>query len=87
MVPSRPDFWQLINGLAQVRKAKKAEVDLDYVLGVGGFDLERLVVRTHYIKVTIYACLRTVCMNSHYYCWLVLGFSVLIRIETKFSKS
>lgn len=31
-----------INGLAQVRKAKKAEVDLDYVLGVGGFDLERV---------------------------------------------
>lgn len=36
-------FWQRINGMAQVRSAKLAEVDLDYVLGVGGFDLERLV--------------------------------------------
>lgn len=31
-----------INGMAQVRSAKLAEVDLDYVLGVGGFDLERV---------------------------------------------
>lgn len=43
LVPFDSDLWQRINGLAQVRKAKKAEVDLDYVLGVGGFDLERFV--------------------------------------------
>jgi len=43
MVPLWCDFWQRINGIAQVRSAKLAEVDLDYVLGVGGFDLERFV--------------------------------------------
>ena len=51
MVHLQPDFWQRINGLAQVRKAKLAEVDLDYVLGVGGFDLERLGLRTNYTLV------------------------------------
>jgi hypothetical protein len=36
-------FWQRINGMAQVQKAKLAKVNMDYVLGVGGFDLERFV--------------------------------------------
>eukprot|EP00850_Spirogloea_muscicola_P019882 SM000201S05938 [mRNA] locus=s201:122037:125201:- [translate_table: standard] len=31
-----------INGLARVRRAKYGEVDMEYVLGVGGFDLERV---------------------------------------------
>ena len=31
-----------INGLARIRRATKAKVDLDFVLGVGGFDLERV---------------------------------------------
>jgi len=31
-----------INGMAQVQKAKLAKVNMDYVLGVGGFDLERV---------------------------------------------
>lgn len=29
--------------MAQVQKAKLAKVNMDYVLGVGGFDLERFV--------------------------------------------
>ena len=31
-----------INDLAKIRRASKAQVDLDFVLGVGGFDLERV---------------------------------------------
>jgi len=31
-----------INQLAHIRRAQKAEVDLDFVLGIGGFDLERV---------------------------------------------
>jgi hypothetical protein len=36
---------QRINTLAQVQQAKLAKVDMDYVLGVGGFDLEKWVFR------------------------------------------
>ena len=31
-----------INNLASIRRAEKANVDLDFVLGVGGFDLDRV---------------------------------------------
>ncbi|KAJ3695530.1 hypothetical protein LUZ60_000907 [Juncus effusus] len=31
-----------INGLANLKKAEYGKVDLDYVLGIGGFDLERI---------------------------------------------
>jgi hypothetical protein len=68
MVPLRPYFWQRINGLAEVRKAKLAEVDLEYVLGVGGFDLERLVARKYYVHVTIHGCLRMANRNDHCFC-------------------
>ena len=34
---------QLINGMAQMRKAKFGVVDMDFVLGIGGYDLDRLV--------------------------------------------
>jgi hypothetical protein len=33
---------QHINGIAQVKLAKFGSVDMDFVLGVGGYDLERL---------------------------------------------
>jgi G3E family GTPase len=33
-----------INSMAKVQQAVKGKVDLDYVLGVGGFDLERCVL-------------------------------------------
>lgn len=33
-----------INSMAKVQQAVKGKVDLDYVLGVGGFDLERWVL-------------------------------------------
>ena len=39
-LPSLP-HQQTINSLARMRTAVKSQVDLDYVLGVGGFDLER----------------------------------------------
>ena len=32
-----------INSMASITRAKRGVVDIDYVLGVGGFDLERLV--------------------------------------------
>jgi hypothetical protein len=32
---------QNINGMAHLKKAEYGKVDLDYVLGIGGFDLER----------------------------------------------
>jgi len=31
-----------INSLAQVLKAQRADVKADYVLGIGGFDLDRI---------------------------------------------
>ena len=31
-----------INALAQVVKAQRADVKADYVLGIGGFDLDRV---------------------------------------------
>ena len=31
-----------INSLASIRRAEKAKVDMDYVLGIGGFDLEKV---------------------------------------------
>jgi len=31
-----------INSLASIRRAEKANVDMDYVLGIGGFDLEKV---------------------------------------------
>ena len=33
-----------INNLASIQRAEKANVDLDFVLGVGGFDLDRVEV-------------------------------------------
>jgi hypothetical protein len=32
---------QRINGLARLQRAKFGAVDMDYVLGIGGFDLEK----------------------------------------------
>jgi hypothetical protein len=34
---------QLINGMAQLKKAKFGDVDMNFVLGIGGYDLDRLV--------------------------------------------
>ena len=31
-----------INSLASIKRAEKAKVDMDYVLGIGGFDLEKV---------------------------------------------
>ena len=31
-----------INGLAQIVRAQRADVKADYVLGIGGFDLDRI---------------------------------------------
>lgn len=31
-----------INGMAQIRQAKYGSVDMDFVLGIGGYDLERI---------------------------------------------
>ena len=33
---------QHINGMAQIKHAKHGVVDIDFVLGVGGYDLDRL---------------------------------------------
>lgn len=35
-------FYQHINGMAQIKHAKHGVVDIDFVLGVGGYDLDRL---------------------------------------------
>lgn len=32
---------QHINGMAQIKQAKFGVIDMDFVLGVGGYDLER----------------------------------------------
>jgi hypothetical protein len=34
---------QSINRMANLKRAQYGKVDLDYVLGIGGFDLERLL--------------------------------------------
>jgi G3E family GTPase len=36
------DRLRTINGMAQLQRAQRADVSVDYVLGVGGFDLERV---------------------------------------------
>ncbi|BAF15667.1 uncharacterized protein [Oryza sativa Japonica Group] len=33
---------KLINGMAQMRKTKFGDVDMDFVLGIGGYDLDRI---------------------------------------------
>lgn len=33
--------FQHINGMAQIKLAKYGSVDMDFVLGVGGYDLDR----------------------------------------------
>ncbi|CAN6229415.1 unnamed protein product [Urochloa humidicola] len=33
---------KLINGMAQMKKAKFGDVDMDFVLGIGGYDLDRI---------------------------------------------
>lgn len=33
--------FQHINGMAQIKRAKHGVVDMDFVLGVGGYDLDR----------------------------------------------
>ena len=35
---------QIINGMAQMKKPKFGNVDMDFVLGIGGYDLDRLIV-------------------------------------------
>lgn len=37
---------QHINGMAPIKLAKYGSVDMDFVLGVGGYDLERLMLLT-----------------------------------------
>lgn len=34
-------YFQHINGMAQIKQAKFGNVDMDFVLGVGGYDLDR----------------------------------------------
>lgn len=36
-----------VNGLAQIRKAQNAAVSVDYVIGVGGHDFERIDEEVH----------------------------------------
>ncbi|XP_019439209.1 PREDICTED: uncharacterized protein LOC109344941 [Lupinus angustifolius] len=36
-----------INGMAQIKQAKFGSVDMDFVLGVGGYDLERIESEVH----------------------------------------
>jgi hypothetical protein len=35
------NYCQHINGMAQIKQAKFGSVDIDFVLGVGGYDLQR----------------------------------------------
>lgn len=34
-------IFQHINGMAQIKRAKHGVVNMDFVLGVGGYDLDR----------------------------------------------
>ncbi|GAB4834809.1 hypothetical protein Ancab_033077 [Ancistrocladus abbreviatus] len=36
-----------INGMAQIKRAKFGDVDMDFILGVGGYDLERIESEVH----------------------------------------
>ena len=38
-----------MNGMAQIKQAKFGAVDMDFVLGVGGYDLDRLSVPDHFV--------------------------------------
>ncbi|CAH9133032.1 unnamed protein product [Cuscuta epithymum] len=35
-------MFQHINGMAQIKRAKFGVVDMDFILGVGGYDLDRI---------------------------------------------
>lgn len=41
-VASLEDRIRSINSMAEIRRAQRADVAVDYVLGVGGFDLEKV---------------------------------------------
>ena len=41
-----------INGMAQIQRSQRADVSLDYVLGIGGFDLERVDTEVSFTHAT-----------------------------------
>ena len=52
-------FLQIINGMAQMKKAKFGDVDMDFVLGIGGYDLDRLVVFIFFVTEKYWALILT----------------------------
>ncbi|KAL4626355.1 hypothetical protein ACB092_05G090300 [Castanea dentata] len=63
-----------INGIAQIKLAKFGSVDMDFVLGVGGYDLERFdseVQLDPYISLE-----RCMCSSPDPYIFLSLAFKV-----------
>ena len=53
-----------INSLAQVVKAQRADVKADYVLGIGGFNLDRVADEVRVLSTRIF--------SNRYTSWLVL---------------
>ncbi|KAK9052858.1 hypothetical protein SSX86_029488 [Deinandra increscens subsp. villosa] len=47
---------QHINGMAQMKQAKFGIVDMDFVLGVGGYDLDRSIIFVSYIYLAFWLC-------------------------------
>lgn len=41
---------QSINGMAQIQHAERADVPVEYVLGIGGFDLERVDTEVRHLQ-------------------------------------
>lgn len=46
---TRAFYWWLqhINGIAQIKQAIFGEVDMNFVLGVGGYDLDRFAFSSY----------------------------------------
>lgn len=64
-----------INSMAQIQHTQKADVSVDYVLGVGGFDLDRMESEVRHLQgcllqwpCQLVACCFTACLLFWYWC-------------------
>jgi len=55
--------------MAQMKKARFGDVDMDFVLGIGGYDLDRLVVFIFF--------------GTEEYLALILTFSIISRFSNR----
>lgn len=67
-----------INGMAQIQRSQRADVSLDYVLGIGGFDLERVDNEVSFTHATAFKIGRTPPVYCDTYCVVLVTLSCVI---------